>query len=206
MNIYTKKIKIIQPQQILEVLYYNFECSLFLCKSGECLFNIPQYVEILPIKQAFFVQSLSPSGIVVRSDSEDCSPPLGIIPYYSTVLIKGKKFAHSNYHQIRLELMDGGFIPQNEVRLIGYDTESQSQWKGCTMEIIPNYFCAPKNNSPQCIICQEKTINSTFVHGNSGHSLCCYPCAQNIFNQKEDPQCPICRQNLDQVILNYTTN
>ncbi|KAK9816586.1 hypothetical protein WJX72_002286 [[Myrmecia] bisecta] len=52
-----------------------------------------------------------------------------------------------------------------------------------------------------CVICLEKPCEAGFVHGNSVHKCCCKACAEDL--QGKLAGCPVCRQRIDHVILNF---
>jgi len=52
-----------------------------------------------------------------------------------------------------------------------------------------------------CVICLMEPVNATFVHGNSGHTCCCYNCATTLGRRR--PTCPICRAPIERVIYNF---
>lgn len=55
---------------------------------------------------------------------------------------------------------------------------------------------------PRCTVCHSARANATFVHGQSGHTVCCFRCAKRV--HRESGKCPICRERIDLVLRNYT--
>ena len=53
------------------------------------------------------------------------------------------------------------------------------------------------NNLNECVICMDNPNNATFVHGDSGHTICCMDCAKNL------EKCPLCRKPIEKVIKNF---
>mmetsp|Transcript_53168 Transcript_53168/g.78913 ORF Transcript_53168/g.78913 Transcript_53168/m.78913 type:complete len:224 (+) Transcript_53168:175-846(+) len=53
-----------------------------------------------------------------------------------------------------------------------------------------------------CIMCFSQPVDSTFVHGVTGHSICCFECAQQVCNRNKI--CPVCRQRVDIAIRNFS--
>ena len=49
-----------------------------------------------------------------------------------------------------------------------------------------------------CIFCQKRPKNATFIHGNLGHQVCCYPCAKRCW--KEKATCPVCKRKVEKII------
>ncbi|CAD7946008.1 unnamed protein product [Amoebophrya sp. A120] len=55
----------------------------------------------------------------------------------------------------------------------------------------------------QCVTClAEKSDLATFVHGSTGHTVCCYACANKIYYSRQ-PLCPICRDPIQAVIQTF---
>ena len=52
------------------------------------------------------------------------------------------------------------------------------------------------------MICLVAPAVATFVHGDSGHTAACMPCAETI-RQGESPRCPICRAANFRIIQNF---
>ena len=57
-------------------------------------------------------------------------------------------------------------------------------------------------NGQLCNICFRRPKESTFVHGNISHQICCYPCAKAIFKQKRS--CPVCRRKIEKITKLFT--
>ena len=54
------------------------------------------------------------------------------------------------------------------------------------------------NQSFECVLCMNKTVNCTFVHGETGHVCCCLECANAV--KKKNNLCPICRLPIDSIV------
>eukprot|EP00427_Karlodinium_veneficum_P024788 CAMPEP_0169119030 /NCGR_PEP_ID=MMETSP1015-20121227/31326_1 /TAXON_ID=342587 /ORGANISM="Karlodinium micrum, Strain CCMP2283" /LENGTH=329 /DNA_ID=CAMNT_0009181857 /DNA_START=75 /DNA_END=1064 /DNA_ORIENTATION=+ len=54
-----------------------------------------------------------------------------------------------------------------------------------------------------CIVCVKAVADATFVHGLTGHTACCLPCAQEV--QRRCQSCPVCRLPFTAVIRNFVT-
>jgi hypothetical protein len=52
-----------------------------------------------------------------------------------------------------------------------------------------------------CMVCMDAPASATFVHGKSGHTVCCLECAEMIHQRQGT--CPICSQEVSLVIRNY---
>lgn len=61
----------------------------------------------------------------------------------------------------------------------------------------------PLGDKGVCIVCADELANATFVHGSTGHTACCLPCALEL--ERRGSACPICRQPFTAVIRNYST-
>jgi hypothetical protein len=145
------------------------------------------------------VQISSPSGTVVRETPEELSRAIGVIPNNAVILIDEKEFSYTYPNQLKLKLYKTKYyIPRCSVKLLGYaDTLTETCWLSPYIEYFPTTSYPVK----RCIVCEEKYCDSTFIHGESGHSVCCYSCAKYI--EGNDKRCPICRENISKVILNY---
>ncbi|XP_040564096.1 E3 ubiquitin-protein ligase Mdm2 isoform X2 [Lepeophtheirus salmonis] len=51
-----------------------------------------------------------------------------------------------------------------------------------------------------CTFCFRRPKNATLIHGNIGHTVCCYPCAKKLW--KNQRPCPICRRKIEKFVLN----
>jgi len=54
----------------------------------------------------------------------------------------------------------------------------------------------------KCIICMDADVDATFIHGQTGHTVCCFDCAKET--EKRDGKCPVCREPVRAVIRNFT--
>ena len=52
-----------------------------------------------------------------------------------------------------------------------------------------------------CIICLEKPKTTSFVHGITGHQVCCHRCAKRL--KRRGQPCPVCRRPIEKVTRNY---
>lgn len=55
-----------------------------------------------------------------------------------------------------------------------------------------------------CIVCVKAVADATFVHGLTGHTACCMPCAQEV--ERRGHSCPVCRSPFTAVIRNFVTS
>ncbi|CAK0843667.1 unnamed protein product [Prorocentrum cordatum] len=56
---------------------------------------------------------------------------------------------------------------------------------------------------PACVVCAEAAAVATFVHGATGHTACCVPCAEEL-QRRRDLRCPVCRQPFTSVIRTFS--
>mmetsp|Transcript_10924 Transcript_10924/g.32744 ORF Transcript_10924/g.32744 Transcript_10924/m.32744 type:complete len:519 (-) Transcript_10924:1353-2909(-) len=59
---------------------------------------------------------------------------------------------------------------------------------------------APVSDDNLCVICQDEEATCGFLHGSSVHKCACKECA-TMYRDKKILQCPMCRQDIQQVIL-----
>lgn len=52
-----------------------------------------------------------------------------------------------------------------------------------------------------CLVCMDAKKQTTFVHGETGHSCCCVECAE-LFEEKL-AICPMCRCSIEKIIRQY---
>ena len=93
-----------------------------------------------------------------------------------------------------------------------YDGHQETLWKaeGSEVSLIPrreqehdtsHRRLGDRLTFPECAICFENRPLATLVHGSSGHTICCRPCAIDLVNLKHP--CPICRQKVEAIIDVY---
>eukprot|EP00746_Dinoflagellata_sp_MGD_P010305 gnl/MRDRNA2_/MRDRNA2_121228_c0_seq1.p1 gnl/MRDRNA2_/MRDRNA2_121228_c0~~gnl/MRDRNA2_/MRDRNA2_121228_c0_seq1.p1 ORF type:complete len:378 (+),score=93.77 gnl/MRDRNA2_/MRDRNA2_121228_c0_seq1:55-1134(+) len=70
--------------------------------------------------------------------------------------------------------------------------------------VEPDSEPAPVETSRgKCVICIDAVADATFVHGETGHTVCCLRCAKQV--EELADTCPMCRQPFLMVIKNFTT-
>ena len=52
-----------------------------------------------------------------------------------------------------------------------------------------------------CVVCLTQPRNASFVHGETGHQVCCLSCADKWRATKK--KCPVCREKIQMVIKNF---
>jgi hypothetical protein len=201
-NMITGKLIKLNARQILYIQYRMFNyCGIqvYICQKGNCIVTGYHEFEIMPLKHPLLAQIISPSGTVVRETTEELSRAIGVIPQSSIVLIDEKEFSYTYSDQLKLRLYKTKYyIPRSSVKLLGY---ADALTIACWLSPYIEYFPTTSYPVKRCVVCEEKYCDSTFVHGESGHSVCCYSCAKYI--EGNDKRCPICRENISKVILNY---
>ena len=58
-----------------------------------------------------------------------------------------------------------------------------------------------KGQADVCIICLSQPRNASFVHGHTGHQVCCIDCAEKMKATKK--RCPVCRKKIQLVVKNF---
>ena len=58
-----------------------------------------------------------------------------------------------------------------------------------------------KSQTDVCIICLSQPRNASFVHGHTGHQVCCIECADKMKATKK--RCPVCRKKIQLVVKNF---
>ena len=54
-----------------------------------------------------------------------------------------------------------------------------------------------------CVVCMERRKDATIVHGETGHTCCCFACAKDL--QARGDACPMCRAPIAAVIRQFTS-
>jgi hypothetical protein len=52
-----------------------------------------------------------------------------------------------------------------------------------------------------CVICMDASRNAVIAHGNTAHTVCCLPCANDLLTRAAP--CPMCRQPIEHVLQNF---
>lgn len=162
---------------------------------------------IVPMKNILIGRIINQDGVIVRRGVENYSNVIGILSYNSFVLIQNKDFTKIPIQKNirRLELYE----KKGWINLYHHNI-SNIEWLGiynnnfpCKMDIIPlntSVFIKDEENIPEnhlCIICYTNRIDTVFIHGNYGHNICCQNCSKKI----KENECPLCKQNIDKIIL-----
>lgn len=58
-------------------------------------------------------------------------------------------------------------------------------------------------NSELCLFCCTQPKNTSFIHGKTGHQVCCYACAKNHWKKKAT--CPLCRLKIEKIVKIFTS-
>lgn len=73
---------------------------------------------------------------------------------------------------------------------------------GMNKRLLNNWLVEQKSTE-KCVLCSTNRVNATFVHGITGHEVCCIDCARRITEPSFAPPpapCPVCRKPIDRVI------
>lgn len=202
-NMKTCKFGKIHKNQILIVNYTitdTYQQTFLISENGFCINPKIHDIEPISLSKPIMVQIIESSGAIVRETINDTSRAWGVIKYGTIVLIEDINLTlnSSSFNHVRLKLYhQPGYIHQYSVRLLGYaDNATIQYYAGGEIETFIQSMITPRN----CIICQEKSSNSTFVHGENGHSVCCLECGIKVL--EKDARCPICRMYIEKIILN----
>ena len=52
-----------------------------------------------------------------------------------------------------------------------------------------------------CVVCVTRPRNASFIHGDTGHQVCCFECATKLKNERK--RCPVCRKKIKLVVKNF---
>eukprot|EP00210_Caulerpa_lentillifera_P007425 g7096.t1 len=72
-----------------------------------------------------------------------------------------------------------------------------------TKNVQSRYFSGPSRASGPCVICLENPQTAGFAHGHSIHRCVCKKCALLFMDQTKQTTCPICRQNIENIITDF---
>lgn len=133
----------------------------------------------LPMKQSFFVIITHPEGASCTNESGSKWMPMGTL-----MKVQRKGFVQDKM----VFFSESGWVAQDKVQPIGKDIVEPSSLPPPTVHM--------------CLICTQKTVNCSFVHGDFAHSFCCYECSKKIATTSST--CPICRLPVEKIIMNYT--
>ncbi|KAL3161075.1 hypothetical protein ABBQ38_009458 [Trebouxia sp. C0009 RCD-2024] len=61
---------------------------------------------------------------------------------------------------------------------------------------------ALEDDNESCVVCMSAAVNAGFLHGSSVHKCVCRECAQAVWDSGRR-SCPVCRENIQQVIMNF---
>jgi hypothetical protein len=139
-----------------------------------------------PIKEPFNVIITHPEGTFCNSDlSSSSQQQQKWIPTGKIVQVHRKGFVQDKM----VFFCSDGWIAQEDVQPLG---------KG----IVTASSLSSSVSSPLCLICTQKPVNCSFIHGDIAHSFCCYDCSQKI--AASSTTCPICRLRVERIVLNFT--
>jgi len=62
---------------------------------------------------------------------------------------------------------------------------------------------AVQESDVSCVVCLDADRNATLIHGTTGHSVVCLPCAQQLLDAEQP--CPICQTPIERVIENFSS-
>lgn len=133
------------------------------------------------------VQHVIAGGIIVEN-SEATEPSTPVLPHWTA-------FAN-NVHEPVEALLHNSFPEETAGRRCSEDTLDLEAPAASSSEL-------PAAGESLCIVCARAAAVATFVHGLTGHTACCLPCAQEV--QRRGCACPVCRLPFTSVIRNFVT-
>jgi E3 ubiquitin-protein ligase Mdm2 len=71
----------------------------------------------------------------------------------------------------------------------------------CALDIHRNAYTRSYQVGTTCVVCFKEPINSTIVHGETGHVCCCVACAKRLQAMRQP--CPLCREPISAVVRNF---
>jgi hypothetical protein len=171
--------------------YYQLQTGGYTTKFFQQYMPVRQNKRLFrffPIKDPFYVIITHPEGTFCNSDlsssSSSTQQQQKWIPSGKMVRVHRKGFVQDKM----VFFSNDGWIAHEDVQPLG---------KG---------FVAPcttaSSLSPLCLICTQKPVNCSFIHGDIAHSFCCHDCSQKI--AATSTTCPICRLRVDKIVLNFT--
>lgn len=141
-------------------------------------------------------------GVRVRTEPELHCEDIGYLPFGAHVVVDKKQFASlpvdDNCKMWRIYNKNLWFTEslvdqESAVELIGYAGE-QDQMD----TIIVHYEI---QETKKCLICFDQKADQTFVHGKTGHTLCCHKCSVQVL--ETTGRCPTCRLPIEKIISNF---
>ena len=160
-----------------------------------------------PIRNILFGKITNPDGVLVRKTKELYSQVIGVLNLHSLIYIRNKDFSTipTTQNIARYELInDKGWINVvnssiNNVSIEGYipSNENVRELQMTIIDFEKTCLIKPEEYD-KCIICTNVKPQCVFIHGDTGHSVCCLSCGQHIMTKKM--KCPICRQTIEKLI------
>ena len=74
----------------------------------------------------------------------------------------------------------------------GGEEEEEEEVAGASAQVLPRALY---------VICLTEPHNASFIHGTTGHQVCCIGCAEKL--KKDKKGCPVYRQKIKMVIKNF---
>jgi len=109
--------------------------------------------------------------------------------------------------EVAMQQEDDGDMPPDRQQVSNRRSASSplsdEDWTGDLAEDLPiEEARPPQPGEPICVVCAEAAAVATFVHGSTGHTACCIPCAREV--QRRNGTCPLCRRQFQAVIRNFS--
>jgi len=121
---------------------------------------------------------------------------------FKTNVVPLKKI-HLSDEEIQLNVSDEEIqlnVSENQIHLSDEEIQlnvSENQIHLSDEEIQLNV----SENQINCSMCCDTKVNSSFIHGQTEHHVCCYACAKKIFNKHK--RCPVCRKLIEKIVMTF---
>jgi E3 ubiquitin-protein ligase Mdm2 len=165
-------------------------------------------IMLKPIRHVLFGRIINTDGVLVRKTKEIYSPVIGVLNINARIYIKNKDFSTIPTVQniARYELINNkGWInvtngSVHNVYIEGYVPfdEKMEELQMTIIDFENTCFIKEDKDYDKCIVCLNQKPDCVFIHGNTGHSICCVHCGNNIMKKKM--KCPMCRQKIEKLI------
>jgi hypothetical protein len=163
--------------------YYQLQTGGWTTKFFQQYYPVRQNKRIfrfIPMKGSFQVMVVHPEGTMCHLENKQETK---WISSGSLINVQRKGFVQDKMVFFSKE----GWIVHEDVQPVGKE--------------IPEPPLPTTTIDNLCVICAQKTVNCSFIHGDFAHSFCCYDCSQKI--AATSTTCPICRLRVEKIVLNY---
>lgn len=165
------RLKIMEKQGF----FYRVPTNGWISKSYKLFKNNKTCIlfNFIAMKKPIGIMIINPDGVEYTNKDKNIK-----LQYGDIIQVEKKGFVNDE----KVFFYDNGYIKYEDTVLLGY------------IDNIPS-----NPNNLNCMICMNKEINSSILHGDIGHSFSCYDCAMKLSRTS----CPICRLPIEKIIYNY---